>query len=59
MIYHRRIALPAELTKVADENLAEYWDPMSKKYPAQVLKQDLGGLVAWNFYLNILKLSYV
>jgi len=41
MIYHRRIDLPPELTTVADENLAEYWDEMSKKYPAQVHEREL------------------
>jgi hypothetical protein len=36
MIYYRRIDLPAEVISVADENLADYWDSMAKKYPTQV-----------------------
>ena len=36
MVYYRRIDLPPETITEADENLAEYWDEMSKKYPTQV-----------------------
>ena len=36
MVYYRRIDLPPEAISEADENLAEYWDEMSKKYPTQV-----------------------
>ena len=36
MIYVRRCDLPQELLSTANDNLAEYWDKMSKKYPAQV-----------------------
>jgi hypothetical protein len=37
MIYYRRIDLPAEVIGVADENLADYWDEASRKYPTQVV----------------------
>jgi len=41
MIYLRRIDLPREVIVMADENLKEYWDEMSKKYPAQVGEREL------------------
>ena len=41
MIYYRRIDLPAEVITVADENLADYWDEMAKKYPTQVHEREL------------------
>merc|ERR1719431_1774517 len=41
MMYYRRADLPPEMAPVADENLSEYWDDVSKKYPAQVLEREL------------------
>jgi len=44
MIYLRRCDLPQEspqLLQHADENLKDYWDKMSKKYPTQVQEREV------------------
>lgn len=41
MIYMRRIELPPEVLPMADENLKEFWDEMSKKYPTQVGEREV------------------
>jgi len=41
MMYYRRSELPPEMATNADENLAEYWDEMSKRYRAQVHEREL------------------
>jgi len=41
MIYYRRLDLSKDVLPMADENLKEFWDEMSKKYPAQVHEREL------------------
>jgi len=41
MIYVRRCDLPPEILPDADDNLKEYWDKMSKKYPSQVHEREV------------------
>merc|ERR1719323_2480557 len=41
MIYLRRMDVNKEVLPVADENLKEFWDEMSKKYPTQVHEREL------------------
>ena len=41
MIYLRRIDVSKECLPVADENLKEFWDEMSKKYPNQVNEREV------------------
>jgi len=41
MIYLRRLDLSKDVLPMADENLKEFWDEMSKKYPAQVHEREL------------------
>lgn len=41
MIYLRRMDVNKEVLPVADENLKEFWDEMSKKYPTQVNEREL------------------
>ena len=41
MIYLRRMDINKEALPVADENLKEFWDEMSKKYPTQVQEREV------------------
>ena len=41
MIYLRRMDVNKEVLPVADENLKEFWDEMSKKYPTQVQEREV------------------
>merc|ERR1719479_737001 len=41
MIYLRRMDVNKEVLPMADENLKEFWDEMSKKYPVQVQEREL------------------
>jgi len=41
MMYVRRAELPREVQVMADENLKDYWDEMSKKYPTQVAEREV------------------
>jgi len=41
MIYLRRMEVSKECLPVADENLKEFWDEMSQKYPNQVHEREL------------------
>merc|ERR1719312_1729606 len=41
MIYLRRMEVSKECLPVADENLKEFWDEMSQKYPNPVHEREL------------------
>jgi len=41
MIYLRRMDVNKEVLPMADENLKEFWDEMSKKYPVQVQEREV------------------
>ena len=41
MIYLRRMDVNKEVLPTADENLKEFWDEMSKKYPTQVQEREV------------------
>merc|ERR1719220_714919 len=41
MIYLRRMDVNKEVLPMADDNLKEFWDEMSKKYPTQVQEREV------------------
>merc|ERR1719397_190813 len=41
MMYLRRMDVNKEVLPMADENLKEFWDEMSKKYPTQVQEREV------------------